>query len=372
LEAALSVIGWLMIIATVLPLVRSEHWVVRVFDFPRLQITVAFAVIVATYLLFREDPSPYDHGFLGAMASCLGYQLVRMWPYTPLHSWQVKPGPSQDETRSLSLLISNILMTNRDAEKLRALVRRYDPDVVMVVETDAWWEEQLRELEQTRPHVLRQVQANTYGMLLFSRFALVDPQIKFLVQDDVPSIHTGIRLRSGDCVTLRGLHPRPPAPGESTRSTERDAELLLVAKELQDQDRPAIVVGDLNDVAWSRTNAMFQKISGLLDPRVGRGFFSTFNANWPFVRFPLDHAFVSRHFQVSAFEVLPHVGSDHFPVFAKLVLSPPDADSSRLPPPPSPGEERDAQQKIRRAHEFVRATRAPGLTRASRGCSARA
>jgi endonuclease/exonuclease/phosphatase (EEP) superfamily protein YafD len=124
----------------------------------------------------------------------------------------------------------------------------------------------------------------------------------------------------------------------------------MVAKELQGQDRPSLVVGDLNDVAWSRTNGLFQKLSGLLDPRVGRGFYSTFNANWPFVRFPLDHAFLSRHFRVAAFEVLPHVGSDHFPVFVRLVLSPPaESSANRSPPAPTPSDEQLAQEKISRA-----------------------
>ena len=92
------------------------------------------------------------------------------------------------------------------------------------------------------------------------------------------------------------------------------------------------------------------QISRLLDPRVGRGFYSTFNANWPFIRFPLDHAFVSRHFRLTDFEVLPHMGSDHFPVFARLTLSPPtSADSNRAPPAASVGEEREAQDKISRA-----------------------
>lgn len=349
MEAALSITGWLLIAATVLPLVRAEHWVVRVFDFPRLQITVIFALIFAAYLWVREDPSLADNLFLGALSLCLAYQLWRMWPYTPLHPRQVKRAERKDDPRSLSLLISNVLETNRNAEKLCAVVRDRDPDVVLLVETDSLWEEQVRDIERARPHFLKQPQDNTYGMLLYSRLPLIDPQIRFLVQPDVPSIHTGLQLPSGDRVWLRGLHPRPPAPGESTRSTERDAELLIVAKEIQHEDRPGIVVGDLNDVAWSDTSSLFRKISGMLDPRVGRGFYSTFNANWPFIRFPLDHAFVSHHFRVAAFEVLPHVGSDHFPVFARLSLSPSPADPNRPPPEPDPGEQQEAEEKISRA-----------------------
>lgn len=339
-----------MVAATLLPLVRSDYWIVRIFDFPRLQITVVFCAVFVAYVAVREDPGVADQVLLGILAACLAYQLWRMWPYTPLHRRQVKRADGHDESRSLSLLICNILETNRESAKLLALVEELDPDIVMVVETDSWWEERLRVLERARPHVVKHPQSNTYGMVFYSRHPLVDPEVRFLVQDDVPSIHTGVRLPSGEVVTLRGVHPRPPAPGESTRSTERDAELMIVAKELEGRDGPNIVVGDLNDVAWSRTNDLFQRVSGLLDPRVGRGFYSTFNANWPFIRFPLDHAFVSKHFRVAAFRVLPHVGSDHFPVYAKLTLSPsPPDDPNREPPPPSAEDEREASEKIARA-----------------------
>ena len=52
------------------------------------------------------------------------------------------------------------------------------------------------------------------------------------LKPDIPSIRTRVRLRSGDLVTLYGLHPEPPAPGEADTSLPRDAELVLAGREI--------------------------------------------------------------------------------------------------------------------------------------------
>lgn len=60
----------------------------------------------------------------------------------------------------------------------------------------------------------------------------------------------------------------------------------------------------------------------MLDPRVGRGFYHTFHAGIPLLRFPLDHIFHSNHFRLFDFRRPNYFGSDHFPVFTKLSLEP--------------------------------------------------
>ena len=345
MEAVLVSIGYVMIAATAIPLVRADAWWIRVFDFPRLQVALVLILTFIVYLWVREDPSIADQIFLGLLTLAVAYQAYRMYPYTPLCRKQVQASEAAAPERTISLLISNVQMTNRNARVLRRLIEEHDPDIILTVETDRWWEEALADLERTHPHVVRQVQDNTYGMLLHSRLELSEVRVEFLVEDDIPSIHAKVKLRSGSKVELHCLHPRPPAPQESDRTTERDAELLIVAKQLKDKDARALVAGDLNDVAWSRTNGLFQSISGLLDPRVGRGFYHTFNANWPLIRFPLDHVFSSRHFRLVEFKRLTHCGSDHFPVFVKLSLEP-DAKHEQEHPQATPEEKQEADEKV--------------------------
>ena len=92
----------------------------------------------------------------------------------------------------------------------------------------------------------------------------------------------------------------------------------MVGRHINENNQTAILAGDLNDVAWSKTTLMFQRISGLLDPRIGRFFINTFHVKYPILRWALDHIFHSPCFTLVDIERLPSIGSDHFPVMTTL------------------------------------------------------
>jgi endonuclease/exonuclease/phosphatase (EEP) superfamily protein YafD len=347
LEAWLVGIGTVLVAATLLPFIRGQSWWIRIFDFPRMQIAAAMLLVLLAHVL-TVDASPWGQLLRAALIAGLALQVGHMLPYTRLARSQVEDSRRADPDNSVRLLFANVLQSNRDAAALLAVVRKADPDVVLALEADRWWCEQLAELSRSHPFTVLRPQDNTYGMLLYSRLALIEPVVSHLVQDDVPSIHTGLRLPSGRLIKLHCLHPRPPAPTESDSSVPRDAELLIVGRAVREDPGPTVVMGDMNDVAWSHTSQLFRDISGLLDPRVGRGFFNTFNAKHALIRFPLDHFFHSNDFRLVEFCRMPYIGSDHFPVYIHLSHEP-DAVREQAEPAADAEEGREAEEKIAQA-----------------------
>ncbi len=347
----------LLVAATALPLVPTEDWWVRIFDFPRPHIAALLALALPAAWALLDRRRAAARALLAAMLVALGAQLHRVWPYTPLHPVQAPAAAHCAPEHRLSVLTANLREGNSGAGPFLEEVRRADPDLVFVVEVDRRWVAALRPLEERYPHRLLHPRDDFWGVALYSRLELVDPEVRHLLSDYVPSLLTGLVLPSGATAEVHGLHPKPPLPGEGTG--QRDAELLLAAEAAREGGRAAVVAGDLNAVAWSATTALFQRIGGLLDPRIGRGVFPTFPVwlLWP-LRVPIDHVFFTPEFRLLALERLPDIGSDHLPLLVRLCHAGPGADPvppGRVPQP--------TEADWRRAREAIRDGRedAPGV-----------
>jgi endonuclease/exonuclease/phosphatase (EEP) superfamily protein YafD len=337
------VVGLSMVAGTLLNLSRSPHWFVRGWDFPRVQIALLAGGAGAIYSWCCNDGGLYDWLFLAAVLACVLWQVSRIYPYTTVAPVRVQPSQRSSDERRLRMLICNVQMENTAYERLLRLVRDTDPDVLLAVETDERWVRALEPLAADYPHVIRQPQDNWFGLVLFSRLPLLEARVEFLVQDDVPSVFAVFEL-AGEQVVLRGLHPRPPEPLRDQDSTPRDAELVLVGRSIAKQDgAPTVVAGDLNDVAWSDTTQLFLRLSGLLDPRMGRGFYNSYNARNPLVRWPLDHVFHSNHFRLVELRRCEDIGSDHFPVLIELSYEP-EAEVEQPESQAAPGDQEAAER----------------------------
>ncbi len=350
MRIASLVVAALVVAVTALPIVRHQAWWIRVCDFPRPTFTALGALALVGLALSRRPGEPLDAVALAVLSGALLVQLARMLPYTRLWPKEVHDARADHPERTLRVLVTNVLQRNREGQAWRDMVSGSGADCVVALEVDAWWAEQAATLEALYPHAVSVPQDNTYGMLLLSRLRLIDFEVRYLVEPDIPSIHATLSLPSGEHVRLSCMHPRPPAPQEDTDTIERDAELLVLGREVVDSPRPVVVAGDMNDVAWSETTRHFQKMSGLLDPRRGRRMLNTYHAANPLVRFPLDHVFHSPHFRLAGLARLPRCGSDHFAVLVTLSLES-DAHLLHEPPEPDATDERRAREKIERARD---------------------
>jgi endonuclease/exonuclease/phosphatase (EEP) superfamily protein YafD len=314
----IAILVIILLLATLTPLSHKAVWWIRDLDFPRLQIAVGATALLAVQCVMADLDEPVQVAMIVVTVACLLYQAWWIIPYTQLFPVEVKVSTAGETAGRIRILTANVLTENHNADGLLSLIGEHQPDIFVTLESDSWWEQRLDTLQNDYPHAMKCPLDNLYGMHVYSKLPLEDSATQFLVEDGIPSMHAMVVLPSGLKTRMHFLHPAPPSPTEHDESTERDAELLVVAKSVADLDTPVIVAGDLNDVAWSTTTRLFRKVSGLLDPRIGRGMFNTFHAEHWFMRWPLDHLFHSKHFTLSFIRRLPYFGSDHFPMLVEL------------------------------------------------------
>lgn len=324
LEVVFFIVSILSATMVVAHFTRISHWSVRMFDFPVKQM-VLLQVITSLIMLLVTLSTSYGISVYGFAPGVLSVVILSfaIWPYTPLHVKDLKGGvrPESDE-KSLSVMCANVFMENTRYDLLLNHVDQYKPDCLLLLETDLKWARGMEELKESYPYTIQYPLGNTYGLLFFSKLKIHEPEIRFLLKSDIPSIKAKLEISPGVFNWFYGVHPEPPSPTESDTSEPRDIELLKLAKEVRELEEPVIFAGDFNDVAWSHTTRLFRRFSGLLDPRIGRGSFSTFHVKYPLLRWPLDHCFLSSHFTINTMRVLPSINSDHFPILIDMNIHP--------------------------------------------------
>lgn len=341
---ALLALGAVSVPLTLLPLLPMNWWWLRVGDFPRVQLLAVHVICACGLLPFFKGAWP--RAVVAALVACIGIQAYWIFPYTALGPREVQAARLSDPDRRVRVLAANVLQDNvGGAPALLRIIAEESPDVVVLCEVDARWLASLDELRERLPHYVEHPLDNTYGIALYTHLRLGEAEVRELVEEGVPSIDAVVYLPSGRRVRLFAVHPHPPRPGQST--TNRDAELVLVGREFGDEET-AIVAGDFNDVGWSRTTSLFQEVSGLLDPRNGRGLYTTYHAESWFWRYPLDHVFHTDDFRVVRLATLDAIGSDHLPLLVELSHEP-QAEAEQEAPRLGSGDVEDAQEAVRKA-----------------------
>lgn len=348
MKIALEIFGGLLVLLSLLPLIKTHYWWIRIFDFPRVQVAFMAFLCLGAYLWFFIPDHTLEWLFVLLLVAAILIQAVFVLPFTPLYKVEAVYSKQPAHQNLFSFMISNVRMENKSYNAFLRLVSQNNPDLLLINEPDHHWASAIARLDEMYPYQIKCPQENTYGMMLYSKLKILEHQINFLVKEEIPSFYVVLNLPSGQQFDLFTVHPEPPRLGNDTDT--REAELLIAGRMAKKTPYPSIIAGDLNDVAWSHTTRLFKRVSEMLDPRIGRGFFNTYNAKTPFFRYPLDHIFYDSDFRLVQLKRLPKFGSDHFPILVVLNYEP--ASAAAQPAPAADTEDQqEAQELIQKGKE---------------------
>ncbi|ABD55130.1 Endonuclease/exonuclease/phosphatase [Jannaschia sp. CCS1] len=313
LSSTFWILGCGVLAATLLPLTNSVRWWVRMWDFPRLHIAVVALILIVLAIL---TPFAFRLPFLALMGAASVYQAMQIFPYTPWAQSEVVLSSPPDPGHAVTMLAVNVLMENTRHTDLINIIDREDPDVLLLMETDEIWANALHPVLKRYPTLKSHISDDHYGLIFATRLAVDQVELMWPAEDETPAVKAVLRAPNDPVFNFIGLHPRPPVPGNDTQT--RDKQIKRAALMTASSDLPTVCMGDFNDVAWSWTTKRFKRYGGFLEPRVGRGMISSFHADYPFMRLPIDQLFLTEDVGLISFSRLEAFGSDHFPMKARV------------------------------------------------------
>ncbi|ARU15588.1 hypothetical protein A9D14_04580 [Croceicoccus marinus] len=315
---AIFLVAILMLVAVLASLVPIDAWFVRTVDLVREPMAYAAAILLVIALFVKASVR-------WATVLSLGLVIVinvwRIWPYSALADTQLPLADAapRADGQCFTALAANVKVKNTQYAMLADQLRRYDPDVLFLMETDAKWIEELEPVISRYSHVQRHPQPEAFGLVFATRLPVLKSNVIENTHRDTPTLYATLQPEGSQPVEFIGLHPKPPLPGWDTE--ERDENIVNAGVQTPDRLPDAFVMGDFNDVPWSSTTEKFRETGDWRDPRIGRGTYPTFPSDYKIVGWPLDQLMLTGDLDLVSFEVLPDNGSDHRAMLAHLCAS---------------------------------------------------
>lgn len=287
---------------TLLGFLGRVFWLFDLFSHFRVQYFQVALVLIGISIWKKNNKQLVAFVLL----ACLNYAFV-------LPFYFGKP-PVATEQPARAMLM-NLNAANGNTARVLAAIQSADPDLILLEEVTPKWSEELSELDY--PHRISNVRNDCFGIMLLSKYPLSKTNIVFIGTAGVPTLTANVHLPQGE-ISLIGTHPVPPI--SASYSKHRNAQLAELPRLSAAQNKPVLLVGDLNTSPWSGHFARLLKDSGLGNSMDHFGFQPSWPANSRLLRIPIDHILHSPGIQIHHRVVGPGVGSDHFPVWVDFTV----------------------------------------------------
>lgn len=303
--------------ATLLTFLAPYWWVFDGFTHFRAQFALLGLGLALGLAAFRSPIA----------AAALALALWHGWVW-----WDVPAAPRATacSTAPLSVASFNLSWKNPRPDEAIEGLRRLAPDLLAVSENTRDWVPRLARLQADLPHRSSAPAEKAANPAVYSRFPIVGAETIWPFADEAGSSSIVLRraatiysydvarvlLDGGRRLAVVVVHA--PSPESRRARSLRDRYLAQLAATVAKLEGAVILLGDFNTTPWSPAYRKLVAEANLGSASGGR--IATWPVWLPPLRVPIDHILVRGPVTVLEAKRGPDLGSDHFPVLAKLCV----------------------------------------------------
>jgi endonuclease/exonuclease/phosphatase (EEP) superfamily protein YafD len=277
----------------------------------RVQYFLGLSVVAVVLIFRRRYKVPALFGV---------FAIANLGTIVPLY-FGSDPQPA-GVSRSYRSLLVNVNTDSGIPGKVAQTIEQLDPDFMALEEINDQWLSTLSVTLAAYPYSKTMPREDNFGIAIYSKYPLVQSEIRQVGEADVPSAIAELQLPDG-LLTVIATHPLPPGGRENARL--RDDQLERLPEIVKQARSPVLLLGDLNVTPWSSHFKRLLSRSGLRDSSQGRGVLGTWPTHMPIFLIPIDHCLHTAGIHVTRRATGPKVGSDHYPVVVDFVLTSPSS-----------------------------------------------
>lgn len=300
---------FVVVVSTVLGFFGAFHFLLDLFAHFRL---VYVALLIAGIVLSVAQKRR-------KIAITLGVGFVlNMIVIGPMFLGRNVPQLADKTPQKLRVMSINVLRKNEQKQQVIDAILDADPDIVFGIEVDSPWAKAIDgALKERWPHSIVDDRSDNYGVLLYSKMPINKWEIFESPVAYVPTIRAEVQLQDSEIVVY-GIHTFPPLSDFNALALK--SQLNDVAQRIKKEQKPVVLLGDLNSTPFSFYFRTFLDQCGLVDSERGIGPQSSWPSNFPYLGIPIDHVLTSPKIVTQSRHIGSYNGSDHFPVIADLLV----------------------------------------------------
>ncbi len=277
----------------------------------RLYIILGLIIVSLCFLMLR------NYSLLLMTLSFLGIGIFSIIPFS--YNWNsfIVSAKKTD----INLLQLNLFHRNSNKQAVINLIQKHNPDVITFQEVSPRNRKIINKLSKSYPYRMLCHSSGVRSIAILSRF----PKASKRSQGCIKSKGLGwMQIRvNNKLVSVASIHLRWPYP------YNQRSQIKFLDKHLRAIPRPVLLAGDFNATPWSDA---LRKITKATNTNVVGGLRLTYHLDlkrWRTFRklpldftigLPIDHVLTSPKLNVHTILKEQFVGSDHFPIVAKMIF----------------------------------------------------